>query len=79
MAGEVATTVEQPPLELPWQGRSLLEAISEVNREINVRVRCYPRWIAEGRKDPVEAQDCLDRLQAARHFLLVYASQVAIA
>lgn len=52
-----------------WDGRSLKEALSEVNRELAVRTRCFPRWIAEGRVDAIEAKDRLDRLTAAKHFL----------
>jgi len=52
-----------------WDGRSIHEAISEVNRELQVRVRCFPRWIKEGKVDAVEAEDRIDRLTAAKHFL----------
>ena len=52
-----------------WDGRSIQEALSEVNRELQVRVRCFPRWIKEGRVDAIEAEDRLDRLSAAKHFL----------
>lgn len=45
------------------------EALSELNREVNVRKRCYDRWVQEGRLTGVDARDRLDRLIAAIHFL----------
>lgn len=45
--------------------RSHQEAIDEVQRELNVRSRCFPRWIAEGRVSRTDAQDRLDRLASA--------------
>lgn len=49
--------------------RTLEEAISEVDRELQVRKRCYDRWITDGRLSTVEARDRLERLQAALHYL----------
>jgi hypothetical protein len=49
--------------------RSLEEAISEVDREIKVRVRCYDRWVSEGKLSSVDARDRVERLQAALAFL----------
>jgi len=45
------------------------EALSELEREKNVRQRCYDRWVQEGRLTAVDARDRLDRLIAAIHFL----------
>lgn len=45
--------------------RPLQEAIDEVERELNVRSRCFPRWITEGRVSRTDAQDRLDRLATA--------------
>lgn len=45
------------------------EALSELQRECNVRKRCYDRWVQEGRLTAVDARDRLDRLIAAIHFL----------
>lgn len=42
--------------------RSPQEAIDELNRELNVRSRCFPRWIDDGRVSRTDAQDRLDRL-----------------
>lgn len=49
--------------------RSLEEAISEVDREIKVRQRCYDRWIAEGKLTAVDARDRIERLQSALGYL----------
>jgi hypothetical protein len=45
--------------------RSAEEAISEVEREISVRTRCYERWVSEGKLSGVDARDRLERLAAA--------------
>lgn len=45
--------------------RNHQEALDEVLREMNVRSRCFPRWIAEGRMSRTDAQDRLDRLASA--------------
>jgi len=45
------------------------EALSELQRECNVRKRCYDRWVQEGRLTAVDARDRLDRIIAAIHFL----------
>jgi len=44
-------------------------AVDELERELNVRVRCFPRWVAEGRIAKTDAQDRLDRLHTAFHLL----------
>jgi hypothetical protein len=58
-------------------GRSLDEALSEVSREMNVRIRCFPRWIEEKKMDKVEAQDRLDRLQLAQNLLQILVDTAA--
>ncbi len=45
------------------------EALSELQRECNVRKRCYDKWVQEGRLTAVDARDRLDRIVAAIHFL----------
>jgi hypothetical protein len=47
------------------KSRSLLEAHSEVARELSVRRRCYQRWIQDGKLSSVEACDRLERLERA--------------
>ncbi len=49
--------------------RSLEEALSEVQREVQVRKRCYPRWVSEGKLTRIDAADRLERLEAASEYL----------
>jgi len=50
-------------------GRSIEEALSELGRELQVRVRCFPRWVKEGKMSAVEANDRLQRHEAAIQYL----------
>ena len=52
--------------------RSLEEALSECEREPAVRLRCYDRWVADGKLSGVDARDRTERLQAAVHYLKEY-------
>ena len=45
--------------------RSSAEAASEVLRELQVRRRCYTRWVDDGKLTAVEARDRLERLERA--------------
>lgn len=49
----------------PKRERSVQEALDECTRELNIRKRCFPRWIEDGRVSPTDAQDRLDRLASA--------------
>ena len=49
--------------------RSLEEALSEVQREVQVRKRCFPRWVSEGKLTRIDAADRLERLEAAAEYL----------
>lgn len=51
--------------ELTPKLRSITEAVDELQREFNVRARCFPRWVSEGRVSATDAQDRLDRLHTA--------------
>lgn len=42
--------------------RQSQEATDELQRELNVRARCFPRWVEDGRVSRTDAQDRLDRL-----------------
>lgn len=48
---------------------TLEQAADEVEREFNVRTRCFPRWIEDGRLSRTDAQDRLDRQFTALRFL----------
>lgn len=45
------------------------EALDELERELNIRARCFPRWISEGKVSRTDAQDRLDRLATAHCFI----------
>jgi len=49
--------------------RTLEEACSEVQREINVRRKCFDRWVAEGRITDTDARDRFERLTSSWHYL----------
>ena len=52
--------------------RTLDESLDELEREFNVRSRCFLRWIAEGRMSKTDAQDRLDRLYSAIEHLKAF-------
>ena len=50
-------------------------AIAEVQRELQVRVRLYPRWVAEGKQlTAFESKERMQRLEGALHFLGMFAT-----
>ena len=59
----------EEPTKMPRKPRSVEEAISELERELHVRERCFDRWVQEGRLSAVEACDRLDRLMSALSLL----------
>jgi len=49
--------------------RSLTEAIDEIDRELAVRRRIFPRWVEDGKLSQTEAVDRLERLTASSTYL----------
>ena len=49
--------------------RTLTEAMDEVERELNVRARCFPGWVDSGRVSRTDAHDRMDRMATAFRFL----------
>lgn len=48
--------------------RSTEEALAELEREAQVRKRCFDRWVQEGKVSTVDARDRMERLLSAiRH------------
>ena len=45
--------------------RAVTEAFDELKRELGVRDRCYPNWVADGRLARTDARDRYDRLKSA--------------
>lgn len=56
--------------------RSIDEAISEVQREMDVRKRLFDRWVTEGRMSWVDAHDRLERQMSALKWLIIFAQQI---
>lgn len=52
----------------PWP--TLDEQIAEIDREINLRGRVYPRWVSQKKLTRMNAQQQIGRLRAARASLL---------
>lgn len=50
--------------------RSLEEAISEVQREMDVRKRLFDKWVSEGRMSWTDAHDRLERQCSALKHLI---------
>lgn len=50
--------------------RTLEEAVSEVQREIDVRRRLYDRWVNEGKLSRIDAHDRLERMMTGLKYLL---------
>jgi hypothetical protein len=59
---------DEKPME-PKRIRDQVEALDELQREFNLRARCFPRWVANGRVSATDAQDRLDRLATAIELL----------
>lgn len=61
----------------PKTSRCKQEAVDELTRELNVRRRCFPRWVADGRVSATDAQDRLDRLATAIELINTPSSELA--
>jgi hypothetical protein len=65
--------------KLPTARFSTLEqAQAELERELNVRNRCFPGWISDGRVNRVDAVDRRDRLHTAMHVLDIVATDATL-
>jgi hypothetical protein len=47
------------------------EALGEVSRERELRDRCYPRWVSEGKLSKIDAKDRLRRIIYAEKLLIL--------
>lgn len=59
---QTISTANQP-------SRSLTEAIDELFRELQVRKRCFPKWIDDGKISRTDAQDRIARQESALAYL----------
>lgn len=61
--------INMPPMEAVRKLRSVEEALSEVERESQVRERIYGKWIQDGKISRIDAADRGERMLAACHYL----------
>lgn len=64
--GDVQLTIAQILAQLAQETPEAVQAArDELEREYNIRERCYPRWIGEGRVSKTDANDRLARQKKA--------------
>jgi hypothetical protein len=68
-AASVQTPAKAQLALLNLDMETLEAAIGEVNRERQVRERCYPRWVAEGKLSKIDAKDRLARIINAEEIM----------
>lgn len=61
--------MSQEELSAGWDKCTAQEAADECERELNVRLRCFPKWIDDGRLSKSDAKDRCRRLLKARALL----------
>lgn len=66
---EEVMEAEKTEMAIGWERRTVEEALDEVGRECQVRGRCFPRWVKEGRMSKSDARDRLQRLCKAKELL----------
>jgi hypothetical protein len=67
---KVTLTSEQAQAKLALLTPDDLEgALGEVQRELQVRERCYPRWVDEGKMSRIDAKDRMSRQIQAEELL----------
>lgn len=71
MLGSKGNHMSAEEMQLGWQNRSAQEAVDEVERELNVRLRVFARWVEDGRLSQSDAKDRLQRLFKARALLQI--------
>lgn len=55
--------------DLAGNNRPMEEAKAELERELNLRIRMYPEWIASKKLSSIDAKDRLERLARACQLL----------
>ena len=68
----VKLTPEQAAAKLALLKMDDVEAaLGEIERELQVRERCFPRWVEEGKMSRIDAKDRMSRQIQARELLLL--------
>jgi len=52
-------------------------ALGEIQRERQIRERCYPRWVEEGKVSRIDAKDRLSRIIQAEELLTLLIDKAA--
>jgi hypothetical protein len=66
----ITLTVEQAQAKLDLLKQDDIEgALGEIQRELQVRERCYPRWVEEGKMSRIDAKDRMNRQIQAQELL----------
>lgn len=74
-----AVTPEQAEAKLSLLTAEDIEgALGELQRELQVRERCYPRWVEEGKLSRIDAKDRLSRLIIAVELLDLLLDKVPV-
>lgn len=68
-ANRQASEPDVAPPEAEAARRSIREARDEVERELNVRKHCFPRWVDVGKLSRTDAVDRIARLESALYHL----------
>lgn len=55
--------------------RTSQEALAEVRRELDVRKRCFSRWVDDGKMSEMDAVDRYERMYSALVYLGAYHEQ----
>jgi hypothetical protein len=66
---------KEPIASWKWNqhwNRSIAEAIAELEREAHVRLRCFDRWIQDGKVSRVDAWDRMERILTAINLLRIF-------
>jgi hypothetical protein len=73
-------TKEQAEAKLSLLTQDDIEgALGEVQRELQVRERCYPRWTEEGKMSRIDAKDRMSRQILAEELLTLLIDSKATA
>ena len=73
----VSLTPDQARAKLDLLTQDDIEpALGEVQRELQVRERCYPRWVEEGKMSRIDAKDRMARQIMAQDILLLFLDTV---
>jgi hypothetical protein len=62
-----------------WEGCTVVQAYDELNREMNVREKCFSKWVGEGKLSASDAADRAQRMAKACRILAAIAEDDGLA